>query len=487
MRVTIKRQDDIIEAPDNSATLEEVTNDGFFLYKIRYAVDPRKASINNALKVKIHISNKPYEKKVIPMFSGQSPETIVDNVLLRPPKIKDLARNSDKYLLSIISDISSRIPNDRTQQLSFGNGTVSLGFDRIITPMSIESLNDRNVNPPVLEMNLNTWSIIETPTANSQEIQNISNSLLHEQYIDPASVVNDRSNTFVSARDVFSGIKPETSFLQRNVSKNHPNVVRLIESLLNSNNVSNKSQLNETEIINVVKQQEQSILIITEDVRIPSVILADGDFYCIFEVINDVGLVIQTVSSFENHAKNLKLLRIPVEPPIVKMQTVNNFGKVIFNVTQKDKNGLGVNIFRRKMNPGLPQINSLYTFIGKVDLVAGQTARLEDNAASVYPILYRFIPYSNEDNQAPVFTSTIARFKGTVQNIKEKRRPYFVVMSYDLNESSISIQISKVPAGVVAVELLRRNSTIRQESFDVVKNTVHLTNFTTHSLIILVL
>jgi len=43
MRALLKRDANIIEIPDDFARLESVTQDGYFIYKVKYRVDPVKA------------------------------------------------------------------------------------------------------------------------------------------------------------------------------------------------------------------------------------------------------------------------------------------------------------------------------------------------------------------------------------------------------------------------------------------------------------
>ena len=64
MKIFAKRDRGYLEIPENFAILSEISKNGKFVYEITYRVDPVKAVQSNAFTVMIHISTKPYIKKI---------------------------------------------------------------------------------------------------------------------------------------------------------------------------------------------------------------------------------------------------------------------------------------------------------------------------------------------------------------------------------------------------------------------------------------
>lgn len=494
MKATIKRPLNIIQLssqPDDIARLEKITSDGVFIYKIRYLVDPVKATNANALKVKIHVSEKPYIKKIVPTFSKQKPRSIINSLLLRASKVKDLARTEkNDYLITIISDISSKIPNDQTRNLSRINlsdsNKVSLGSLIKIRPIAVSQLDSDNINVPILEMNLNKRSSDSDVFLNNQQLRTLANNLLDISNTDPADLFNSRTNALLPASKAMSGVRPNLSFLQNQRINRDVRKTNMIKSLLNNINVSSRSDISVSDFINVPHRLERNLLEIEEEIRIPISALVDGDFYIIFELFNDKNLSVQIVSSLINHARNLKLLKLPTVPPSVKMLSIYKPGKVSFEITQLDRNSIGVNIYRKEIKPGIPRFDAIYTYVGKVNVGYNRSERVDDIVATIHPVIYRFVPFSDEENQAAIFTSKVAKFdrKSAIKKEKEKRRPSFGVLNYDIKEKSIEVEIKDIPPDVIALELLRRDLSIKQKQFSRVKSTVFLINSTSNTPII---
>lgn len=138
----------------------------------------------------IHISSKPYIKKINPIFvnGNNSNENIVFNILQKKSKQKDAVRQQKtEYILSQKSDITSKIPNNLTGILSNANTkqTVVIKNVKEVTSSPVQELNNSNLNLPVLEMNLNKTNLNEQSinTENNQYIKNKANNLLYEKNI----------------------------------------------------------------------------------------------------------------------------------------------------------------------------------------------------------------------------------------------------------------------------------------------------------------
>lgn len=485
MKTFIKKQSGIVSIPQNFVSLEKVVNNNF-RYKVRYLVDPSLAVQENALLVKIHVSQRPYVKKVQPIFNVGNSFDIIQNVLRRTSLQKDIVRSaSTQYLLTYLSDISAKIPNNTTQRLSraqFGQN-IPIRFNKLLTSKPVSELNDQNINMPVMDTNLNRGSRVPE-TLNNQQLKTNSLNLMYISNIDPASLVIQKTNTIRSAQRAFDGTTSNLTYLQRGMFKNNLNSTSIVSSLLNTNDNTSQVELRPNEFLSVFEQKEQVLIEVVEFIDIPVNALSDGEFYFIFELVNNRNLTIQTSSNLVNHNRNLQLLRIPTQPPQVKILPVNRPGKVGFEVSQTDRNATGINIYRKEIKPGQNNIDASYTYVGKIEATFGQPAqRVEDLVASIHPINYRFIPYADESVQSFVFSSATARFErlDMAKRAKFLRRQSFVSLSSEIKDGGIAIDINDIPSGPIALKLQKRNLSNHQKTFDLVGNDIFLLDGTSNA------
>ncbi|MFA6049715.1 MAG: hypothetical protein WC761_00690 [Candidatus Paceibacterota bacterium] len=476
MKTFLKKQSSIVVIPSNFATLEEIV-DNKFRYKVRYLADPALAIQEKAITVKIHVSKQSYIKKVQPIFSVINSSNIIFNLLKKNALQKDIARSAvSQYILTYISDISSKIPNNTTLRLSlarFGQN-IPIRFSKILSPKPVSDLTDQNVNMPVMDTNLNK---VSEKLLNDQQIKQASMSMLYISKIDPASLVNKKTNVIRSAQRAMDGVNTKPTFLQTQTSKNNSLGSALISSLLNNNINTSQIELQGNEFLNVFEHKEQTLVEVTEFIDIPVNSLSEGEFYFIFELINNKGLSIQINSNLVNHSRNLLFLRIPTEIPEIKVLPVNNPGKVSFTITQKDRNAIGVNIYRREIKPGQNNINSEYIYVGKTDIAFGQPAqKVEDLVASMHSISYRFVPFADESVQSSIFATALVNFKrkNMAPGAKFQRRQSFVSLSHEVKATGVTISIKDIPSGPIALKLLKRNLSIHQKNFDVVTGDLFL-------------
>lgn len=476
MKLFVKRDRGYLEIPEEFAVLEKITEDGKFRYSITYQVDPVKAVQNNAFKVLIHISSKPYIKKIKPIFSNKSDsnENIIANILQKKSKQKDFVRQQkNEYILTQISDITSRIPNNLTGQLKNTNikQNITIKSFKEITTSPVDALNNANFNLPVLEMNLNkinSTTQTSNVTENSQFLKTAANNLLYQKNIDPANIFGEKSNTLVSSNQVFNGTIVKKPFYNRKEIKNNLETSALVENFLNKTIVTSQLELNAKDYINVLINKEQKFVEVTETIDIPVSAITENEFYVIFELKN-VKSTVELECFHVNHGKNLISLKIPTESPSVVDLGINKPGKVLFQIKQEDENAVAINVYKKELKPTVINTDSVYNLVGKIDLNKNQGyQRFEDVAASLYPIIYRFVPVNADGLQASVFTSKVVKFDKSIisKNIKSKRKQYFIGYNCDIGNQSVNIEINNIPSGPVAIRLLKRNKSNLEKSFE---------------------
>lgn len=476
MKLFVKRDRGLLEIPEEFAILEKITEDGKFRYSITYQIDPIKAAQQNAFKVLIHISSKPYIKKINPIFANanNSNENLILNILQKKSKQKDFVRQQKTdYILSYISDVTAKIPNNLTTQLKNANIKQNIVIKKFkeITTSPVEALNNANYNLPVLEMNLNKTNsdlLSENITDNTQRLKIIANHLLYDKGIDPANILGQKTNTLVSAKQVFNGTVTKKPFFNNKEIKNNIEATDLVQNFLNKTVVTSQLELSGKDYINILTDKEQNFVEITETIDIPISALTDNEFYVIFELKNNKTTV-ELESFHVNHGKNLISLKIPTEPPSVIDVGVNKPGKVLLQVKQEDENAVAINVYKKELKPTIVTTDSVYNFVGKIDLNKNQGfQRYEDIAASLHPIIYRFVPVNADGLQSSVFTSKVIKFdkSGISKNIKNKRKQFFVGYNSEIGSQSVNVEITNIPSGPIAIRLLKRNKTSLEKEYE---------------------
>jgi len=475
MKTFIKKQTDIISIPKNFATLEAVA-DSKFRYYIRYLANPTKAVAENAFLVKLHISKGPYIKKVQPIFGNAGGFDIIDGILRQRPMQKDIVRSSTAdILLTYVSDMSARISNGMTGELSRAKyaDTVRVRTTKTLVSKPVSELDDKNVNMPILEANLNR--VGDEQAGTEQTSKSTSLNMLYIDRRDPASAVNEKTNTIRTARQAYDGTSSKNSRSQK--SDRASSDGKIVSSLLNTSTSTSQAELKKSDFMTVFEEREDGFIEVREVVDIPMGSLPDGEFYVTYELVNSKGFPIQISSNLVNHNRNFQLLKMPILAPSVQPMPVNRPGRVAFEVKQMDKNATGINIYRKDVNPGRNDTDAAYSYVGKVEMSADTpTQRVEDMAASINSILYRFVPYSDESVQSSIFTSAVVSFNRTnmLKGNKLLMRQNFVSLASTITSAGISVEIKDVPNNVTAIRLERKNLSIFEKRYGIIGNDVML-------------
>jgi len=144
--------------------------------------------------------------------------------------------------------------------------------------------------------------------------------------------------------------------------------------------------------------------------HIPIGDLEGPEFFLIFELEDDSGIKVQTLSRAVAHEKFVSTIQVPTIPPDLIAMTISQLGKTVLNVKQKDKNATSVNVYRREIKKGMPSIDAEYDFVGNASCIYGKDfIKIEDVHASINPIAYRVVPVNSNGILGAEFSSTIVR------------------------------------------------------------------------------
>ncbi len=474
MKIKVSQQTNIIDTEESVATLNDITSQ-LYHYVTSYTINMSRALKAGGHVVNISVATSLPNSSPKPILtnasnpaglSGLSFGQVTSAILTKNATIKDAVRNNrSNYLYTIVSDFTSRIPNDKTAAISHAvkNSTnIALGQTRKFMALSLQDLATANVRPSVLETPL----VRATQTsANADEIRNISNQLIHDRGVDPASLLV-RQNAVSHSKKVHAGTTVAPTSTKQQIEE--PRLGgRLIDSLNqtgllvkpNTQNLSNGSMVVQPILLS------DEVVTIFEKLDLAVGLVGISDFYLIMELVSFTGTVIQSLTRFVEHGKNVAALTTPRSAPNLTSVSVSKIGTNVLEITQNDNQAVGVNVYRKTLSKSQLVDDAEYSFLGRVALTTQDgTKKIEDLTSNFNPIIYRAIPYGKNNTLCAEFASVLVKGQkltiGT--NTKEHGKNKFVSMGYQITEGGIEVSLQNVPVGVVALSLLKRDLTSKQ-------------------------
>jgi len=485
MKVSLKKQTNIIDVPEDGAVhLLEITSDGYFKYEVNYRTDPRKAIQNKSILVKMLASSKPITNQPQKILTSFNPDQLISNILKKSSNNKDQSRGQvSNVFFTYISDISAKIPNDKTTQLTLKPAIqtlvpeVTLKKDKLVKLKSVQEITNSNIIMPVLENNISTAILSPGLVRNTSIAKNVSLQLASKG-VDPAQISGAPTRTIQSAKKVSGGVTAQPNPVLKQMNLSDVQKVSLTGNLVNEINPSTHLQLRSTDYVNVVVDSPRTTLDIQEYLYIPIGLLQLDEFFLVLQLTNNLNVPVQTITISVPHAKNVANLQIPTIPPSIQILQTGLPGKNVVQVKQLDPTAVGVAVYRKEIKKSIPNVDAAYTFIGNINATYGQDfQRMEDVVNNFNTILYRAIPYNSHNIKSGEFSSSGAKGIQRPRNAnKYQRRHNFVSLLGEIVTNAISIEIRDIPSGVCLVSLLKRNLTIFEEDFSLVVKSSLITN-----------
>lgn len=477
--IKLNQPSKIISIPNVYATLEDIVG-GFYKYRVTYVVDPVAVVKQKAYIVNIHISDQLSNDSNKPnLIKNQNPRDIVLNIRKISGLYKSAGLAPPKYLVSIKSDITARLPNNQLPTLNVSSTLKNKLPLKTITQLSTKSvatLNQQNQVNPVMTVNLNKPRAVDNGQVNqvvvNNQVKRQMTEILFEGRIDPASLTIGKTNNISHSSKTYAGTVPSSPYTQKSIVKNDNRALNIVSAQLNTAakpRIYSQLQLSPQSTMTIVEKIPVNLLTISEIVNIPISVLGKKDFNLIFELHNGEGQLIQTEKRYVAHGSNLSNL-IPVIQPRVKSVPINTPGRAVFEITQDDSNAKGIYIYRREVNPNKPLSKASYKLVGKLPLLKGASAFYEDKIKTINNAIYRFVPYIIDELPGAVFTSVAVKFDRTGFLKKDKyfRRQNSGVLFYNVIDTYIEILLSQYSVNAIEAKIYRRNLTNYQKSYELV-------------------
>lgn len=461
-----------LSVPNDCARLLAVTKDGYFRYKIKYNVDPIKAAHDRTFTVLIQIARGPYVREQERTFVNFNATEAIRSLRLRQAKQKDLLKSQkNRYIHTFISDFTKRIPNDKASTLSRTSFNERNVFSKKlkVKPALVSDLQKQNLSLPVLDINRNRLEESDV-TFSSNAFKLAAKNLITTNRTDPAQVVGARSNSLVTAVRTVGGVVPKR--IPKIQSQTQASKM-LTGTLINTRTVTNQFQVANTVYANVLTREEAESIEVEETYNIPIGELDLDEFYLIFQLKDFKGLTKQVISRKVSHSLNIAQLEIPVEPPEVTALPVGQIGRTALDIRQKDANASAVNIYRRELNKALPIFDATYDFVGQANITVNDgIKRVEDIFASTNPIIYRVVPVNDSGLLGADFGSVVVKQQrgAAAKKTPFLQRPKFISIAHEFRERSIVLTLRDFPPEPIALRLLRKDLTIKEQEYTQIGN-----------------
>ncbi len=443
----------ILSLTDNFALLENYDN-GINTYKFSYNVDYKEAIRRKAYTVKINILSKKI-KKPPGIFNQDSltnkldPLLLIKNITQIEAIKKDNQNNNIGLILnSISSDITANIDNTNKT-----NTTRKKIFQLI--PKNI--LDIKNIKEPILQQPL-----IKNYN-NDKKYQSIAYKSLLYRKEDPSNIIFE---TNIKTTKSFAGLKPKFKINFRNLFKKD-----LINDLINVSNIDNSSNISSESLIPVLTSIETRFLEISKIIEFTNEQINNASIISIlFELIDNNGVIIETIQQNINHSRNIQIFLSPKKEPSINV--ISTQSKNILTIQQNDKHATAVKIYRRDVKKTQPLKEQDYVFLKDLDVVQKKgSAIYEDKLPNYSDVIYRIIPVGPQGQIGSVYNNIVVQGKKYDIN-SELRHPAsrHCGIIAESNPRGIKVSVVAIPINIIAIKLLVKDKTINEDSYRVVNS-----------------
>lgn len=451
---------DALSISKNFATLFYAQN-GIFIYNFQYFINQLKAIEYNAINVKVTVYAKA-RTKVRSLFVGTE-ESLIDSILLNSAQTKDVQRSNQQDKISTVtSDISAAINNNIAKSLTTDKAIEMLPDRKTLQLVDSKQLASNNISVPIFQTTKN--SVVQQSTKGTPSFQHAVLSLVNQKVSNPFDVLKSSGqNTVTTGKSLagtaipspFKVLNPAQQTLLKNAIGNpQPTKTTNTETLKSDTKVP---VVTSTKVINVSLSRTLSI----PEERLIG--LENGNFFVIFELVNKDGRVIQILTGKVEHDNILKTFNSITMQPLVNVATPTVGGINNLTLKQIDPNGVKLALYRKIIPSDLNELNkSRYDLLKVIDALPNEVISYEDRVNNATSIIYRAIPINKNNILAPIFGMSVSKpFRYASEPVSNKVTGLSLIANPIT--TGISLEIRQIPPDVLAVYMLRRDLTTKQE------------------------
>lgn len=481
MKVKIKKQNELLNVEKNGFTLESITEDGYFHYRMRLNFDFNKILSQKSYNVLLYAREKSYEKVEPKIFPNFNSDFIVRELQVQRPSAIDLARSTkiESFFKQDI-DLTKFFPKTAIDKVSSVFDKSSVLRKKTLKPVAVSDLQNRNIVAPILEKNTTGNLVTSTQTATNASLKSEMNKVVYDLKKDPADF-SAPTFTITSAKSSFGGLLPKAPVKLKtsadSLTEEGKNTI--VGSLLNNKTVGSMRDLNLGSVLMTPVEEDPYFLQGTFDLFIPVGDVTVDNFY--FTLLHQTKEgVVQGIYNFHvPHLKNLENLSIPTETPTIEVLPRVNNNFVDLALKQEDPTATQIFLYRKQVQKDVPTSENSFVEVGRYSIQKGDNfVRVLDVMPSLSPTIYRAIPVGTNGVLGAEFASAFVDVENTFATPLRKRqqRPTTLSLNADSFTNGIRLEVRSMPAGPVTWCVLRKNLSTHEKTYSIVSDMFKVTD-----------
>lgn len=443
-----KNVTNIINADAKSVKLIAESEDEF-TYEVSTNLDVQTALKRNVTVLDVSIHKDDPKNKSITVVGKKSadPDEVLSLMSNNAAVVKDAARKTGSSVISSKkNDLSKSIDNSRIGAVKSGEKITV----KTVQTVSKSKLLEENTPSPIIRINKS----IDT-TSSKLSTRESALSLLVAG-IDPASIPD--KNSISTMKSLISGVhnktKSETSVHQKS----------LFNSLSQETNHKTVDTLNHAEKVPVFVTSDKNASVKTVITVKKSDILSKSDLFVKVSANDDKGSPSQSFSFKVAHGDLVNELRTPKIRPKVAVSTTSS-GHNVVSVEQSDLNAKKIRVYKKVLDAdGSSEESTKYKMLSEIQLGKGDgKVKIHDPDISSSSTIYRAVSVGRNNEVGDVFTGVIGQRSRIVQNDSTQTSLKYSKIFTSCVNDTVNIQVRRIPPGTVAVVLLRRDLTFKED------------------------
>ena len=441
-----------------SARFEQPANTLTVVYDMDFQIDLARSLRRQASCVRVKVIRIEQDAEAQVLRATDAINKILRAGLIDRKRILEF---DDRMIASTTIDIASVIDNNDLRSIAAGRSTDDIVIRRKkVFLKSAEELKESGDDLPVLET-----SVLDRfqPTLAKRSFRNSACEMLNRG-IDPGDVV--KLSTKIDSNKAAMGTMLDPA---KHPSRDPGDLLReryflFINQATAAGNQSSQGFGSST-TIPVYGTVTSVYADLTARIEITSNLI-DDEFIVSFELLDDRAIAIDAVSRMVDHAENVRIFNLPLDPPLVQLTSRSNkLGRGRITITQQDHRATSVVIYKKIMNKSLPIGESEYFRIQEIELRVDEGPKtVPIDIDSTNPIIFRCIPIGVTGELASVYTNVVMPPVG-IRDYRFLDRFRHVSVIARIDKSGIAVEVREIPCGIAAMTVQRRDLTIHESQF----------------------
>jgi len=396
------------------------------------------------------------------------PQQLIRNLQMRSSFRKDMRRKrkrSSVYRTKL--DFTAYYDNELAKKIKDLNrvrAMLLMRARRRVVLMSLRDIKRSNQRVPLLKVQKKGY---RAPTKRTSRAASVS--LVMNAGIDPASVYRKRKR-IQSTQKAIGGI----------TMRAHPRIKAssaAIKPLL----VGGEFQRNS--VIRNPRFSEDSLIPVVRILPVPDVnarkrfwisskrLKGKSRFYIKIDVRNNRKKILYSTVRRVDHARQMAALNTPRRSPRILFSPYRRHGRNVLEVRQRDPVATHMALYRKKIDRAVENLKyARYERIGLLKISKSDNVKkFIDRIDNSKTYIYRAVPIGPTGEIGIKFRSAVARGI-PIKNAKVARRINNLSLTTTIGRTGIDVRVSDMPVEPVAVKVLRRDMTLREQAYVIIND-----------------